>query len=83
MLLQSCLPELWVVTVRTVRRPTEILAGTWMGGRHRDRERKRERRKRVGESLGVFFVSVRVDLTDLWSIQNETKERITMSIDGI
>jgi hypothetical protein len=24
------LPELWVVTVRTVKRPTEILAGTWI-----------------------------------------------------
>ncbi len=61
------LPELWVVTVRTVKSPTEILAGTWMF----------IYLMRISILIYFFY------LTDLWSIQNETKERITMSIDGI
>jgi hypothetical protein len=61
------LPELWVVTVRTVKSPTEILAGTWM----------------FIYLMRILILIYFFYLTDLWSIQNETKERITMSIDGI
>ena len=64
-----CLPELWVVTVSTVKRPTDIRAGTWI---YIDIERTRMKND-----------SMYMNITDLWSIQNETKERITMSIDGI